>query len=713
MKAPSDDTATHFHGVDIADPHRPLENLDAAETLAWIEYQQQRTEANIIDRKAVAAHIAEIRQILDYPKRNLPIRRGNRKFFFANDGRQQQDVLMMQEGDGEPTPLIDPNTWPAEEARALAAYAPSPDGRYVGFLTNKKGDDWKTLQLMDIDNGELIDGEFPPCRLSVWPVWRPDSRSFIYWRPTADRPEIDAGGDPGSKIFEHRVGTDPTQDAVYYEPPAWAHRSNRMYAYCSARISLETGDEFVFLWWGSTAENAVYWRDPQGELVELLASDRGARLDPVASNDGCFYGRTTLDALRGRIVRIDPANPGSGTWRTIVPERADEVLKEFALVGDQLLVVWRRNTAEYIEAFSRTGKPLGTVYAPEMSSLHLQQEHPCDTRAQIREASHRSPYIFHHYDACARQLTFLDKATIARDLMGGDIVIERAEAGSKDGVQVPMVIIYDRTKVKLDGTTRARMYGYGGFGVENAVGFNTMTMHFIEQGGIFVDTFIRGGGNKGRAWHLAATKANKQKCCDDFIACAEYLHKHDYTSPGRLEIAGVSHGGFMVLACALQRPGLFGAVIADMPITDLIRFSKATAGPNWLDEFGDPEKADEFRHLLKISPLHNINWGVRYPAIFITTGSNDVRVVPWHAYKFVATMQKLSPETPCYLNIINNAGHFGAVGLDKRLEVDSIKECFASRILGPIPPQEYKIWKAAQKTANAPARPRCGVISRP
>ncbi|MDD3183391.1 MAG: prolyl oligopeptidase family serine peptidase [Alphaproteobacteria bacterium] len=704
MKPPSDDTIIHLHGVDIPDPFRPLEKLDSPETLAWIDYQQQRTNADIIDRKAVAAHVEEMKQIFDYPKQFLPLRRGNRKFFYANEGLQRHNVLMLQEGNDAPKPLIDPNSWPVEEARTLDVYAPSPDGKYVAYFTSHSGSDWKDLHLLDVDTGHLIDGPFPTCRLLRFPAWKTDSSGFIFPRPMADPADIKAGGNPDNKLFEHRVGTSPAQDTLYYEPPAWAHRSDKMHVYCGAMISLRTGAEFVFLSWGASAENAVYWRNPQGQCVELLAPDRGS-LYPMADTDGYFYGQTTVDAPRGRLVRIDPAKPESENWHTIIAERPDAVLQDFALVGDHFVTVWRQDIAEHVEAFSKTGEPLGTVYAPELSSLSLQLEHPTDAYVQINEASYRLPYIFHRYDAQTQHLSFLDKAKIERDLTSDDIVIEQVEATSKDGTMVPMAIIYDRTKVKFDGTALTKMSGYGGFGIKNEIFFNTETMRRIEQGGIFVDTFVRGGGDRGRAWHLAGTKKNKQKSYDDFTACAEYLIKHRYTSAERLEIAGASNCGLMVLTCAIQRPDLFGAAFPDMPVADLIRFTTATAGPHWVNEYGDPENPDEFQHLCKIAPLHNIQKGQRYPAMVITAGRDDVRVVPWHAYKFVAAMQMLSPETPCYLNVLDNAGHFGAVGLDKRLEVAAIKEGFSRHILGPIPPEEYKIWKAAQKTGAGAKSP--------
>ncbi|MGE4350665.1 MAG: prolyl oligopeptidase family serine peptidase [Bdellovibrionales bacterium] len=690
--APTAPSVIHLHGVDIPNPYPWLENLNAPETLAWIEGQRQRTERDIIDRKALDAYLAELTPLFSYPRKFLPQTRGDRKFFCTNTGDQAHNVLMVQDGDDPPRTLINPNHW-TEKSRTLDNFFPSPDGRHVAFYTSLSYADWKTLALLDVETGQRVDGPFPMCRLPGPLAWRADSSGFIVARPTADPSEIARGSDPLNKLFEHHVGTDSTQDKLYYEPPEWARRKN-MHVYCRARISGLTGDEFIFLEWGASAENAVYWRNPKGEWVELLGPNRGY-LYPAANKDGFFYGITTADAPHGRIVRIDPANPKSEDWLTIIPEREKETLQDFIPVGDQILTVWRPKSSERVEAFSKTGESLGIVHSPELSTLALHLGQDGATHAHIVETSYRAPYIYHLYSPVTRKASFLYKPKILRDLTGLNIILKETEVRSADGTMVPMVLMYDNTKVKRNGLAKTKMHGYGAFGLTIPAVFNSTTMRQIEQGGIFACTHIRGGGDLGREWHLSARGVNKRKTYDDFIACAEYLIQEEYTSPERLESMGASNGGLLVLTCALQRKDLFGAAFADVPVTDLIRFTEATVGSNWIEEYGDPKNPDDFAFLLKTSPLHMIEKGKRYPALFINAGQVDERVVPWHAYKFVATMQELCPETPCYLNLMLNTGHMGAVGLKNLLEPAGIKECFSNLYIGPTPPDEYLRWKAA------------------
>ena len=702
IKPPSATILETLHGHVIADPYRPLENLDAPATLAWAKAQTQRTETETHDPAAVAAYIKRAKEVIDYPTKTTPERYGTRRFFETNTGLQDHEVVMLQEGDAEPTPLIDPNTWPLQQAKALDGFEISPNGKYMAVFTSKKGGDWMTLEVMDIDTKAIIDTGFKPCRFTEL-SWSPDSKSFVYSLPTASRAAIQKGGNPKTKVFYHVVGADPATDMLYYEPPA--DPKDKRQAYCSISFDEKTGDEFLTRSFGTELEEGRFWRPPGGEWKEITPPDF-TTLDIVVGGDGFFYGYTTLNAPRGRVVRIDPQNPQPENWQTLIPEHKTDLLASFGLMADKLAVTWKRDLADHLEIYAKTGDFLRTVPLPAMSSIELEQEHEDDRWAYVTVTSPRAPYVTYVYDFDKDTLVFHEKAKIRRDLTGESIVVEQAFATSKDGTRVPMTIIYDRDKVKLDGTAATRMYGYGTYGEENPATFTVGLMNWVEDGGIYVNTNIRGGGEYGRDWHLSATGLNKQKSYDDFIACAEYLHQNNYTSPARLGIEGGSAGGLLVLATSVQRPDLFGAVISEVPVTDMLRFHLSTAGGGWIADFGDPDIRADFENILTFSPLHTIQKGQTYPPQLVTTGDHDDRVEPWHAYKYVATMQATSPDTRCYLHVDSDAGHSGGVGLDKQIEVAAKTRNFWTWAMGPIDQTEYKLWKATTPTeAGRPVTP--------
>jgi prolyl oligopeptidase len=182
---------------------------------------------------------------------------------------------------------------------------------------------------------------------------------------------------------------------------------------------------------------------------------------------------------------------------------------------------------------------------------------------------------------------------------------------------------------------------------------------WLEHGGILAVANLRGGSEYGEAWHQAGMLANKQQVFDDSIAAAEWLIRERYTSPDRLAIMGRSNGGLLVAACLLQRPDLFGAVVCGVPVTDMLRYQRFTAGRFWVPEYGNAEAHPEhFRFLYAYSPLHNVPRGVAYPPTLITTGDTDDRVVPSHALKFAATLQAAhAGYQPILLRVDTQAGH--------------------------------------------------------
>jgi prolyl oligopeptidase len=236
--------------------------------------------------------------------------------------------------------------------------------------------------------------------------------------------------------------------------------------------------------------------------------------------------------------------------------------------------------------------------------------------------------------------------------------------------------------LKPDRNTPVYLYGYGGFNISVTPAFSVSMLVFMEAGGIFAVPNIRGGGEYGKAWHRAGTKELKQNCFDDFIAAAEWLVKHEYTSTSKLAIGGGSNGGLLVAASMIQRPDLFAAVIASVGVFDLLRFHKFTIGWAWMDDYGSPDDAADFKNLISYSPLHNLKHGTRYPAVFITTADHDDRVVPAHSFKFAAALQDAQAgDAPVLIRIETSAGHGAGKPTMKLIEEAADKWAFLYYVL--------------------------------
>ena len=255
---------------------------------------------------------------------------------------------------------------------------------------------------------------------------------------------------------------------------------------------------------------------------------------------------------------------------------------------------------------------------------------------------------------------------------------------SKDGTRVPLFLVHKKG-LKLDGSNPTLLFAYGGFNIVQAPTFSASRLALLEQGFVFANANIRGGGEYGEKWHHAGMKLNKQNVFDDFIAAAEWLIANKYTSTPRLAIQGGSNGGLLIGAVLNQRPELFGVAIPQVGVMDMLRFQKFTIGWNWIADYGSSDNAEEFKALRAYSPLHNIRRDGKYPATLITTADHDDRVVPAHSFKYAATLQELArTDKPLLIRIETVSGH-GASNLMKQLETTADIYAFIMQNMGLTP----------------------------
>jgi len=236
--------------------------------------------------------------------------------------------------------------------------------------------------------------------------------------------------------------------------------------------------------------------------------------------------------------------------------------------------------------------------------------------------------------------------------------ISQHEATSKDGTRIPYFQV-SRAGLKLKGKNPTLLYGYGGFEIPLLPGYNAgVGSAWLERGGVYVLSNIRGGGEFGPRWHEAARKEHRQRAYDDFIAVAEDLIARKVTSKQHLGIQGGSNGGLLMGVMLTQRPELFKAVVCQVPLLDMRRYHKLLAGASWMDEYGDPDKPEEWSYIRQYSPYQNVAKGRKYPRVLFTTSTRDDRVHPGHARKMVARMQEQGHDVLYYENI--EGGHGGA-----------------------------------------------------
>jgi prolyl oligopeptidase len=252
------------------------------------------------------------------------------------------------------------------------------------------------------------------------------------------------------------------------------------------------------------------------------------------------------------------------------------------------------------------------------------------------------------------------------------------EATSKDGTKIPYFVV--RAK-DATGPTPMLLYGYGGFEISQTPFYWTsMGRVWLPKGGAYAVANIRGGGEFGPGWHEAAVKTNRQKSFDDFIAVAEDMEKRGLTTPRQLGIMGGSNGGLLVGTVAVERPELFGAVVCQVPLLDMLRFSKLGAGASWVGEYGDPDNPFERSAILRYSPYQNVKSGVAYPPFLFVTATSDDRVTPVHARKMAAKMEAQGHDVLFYEN--TEGGHAAAANHAQAAEMNALGYVYLAQKLG-------------------------------
>ena len=682
-KYPATATVEHvdtYHGVQIADPYRWLEDDNSAQTKQWVEAQNAVTFGYLGTIPFRAALRARLDVLQDYPKYTAPSRRGTRYFFSKNSGLQEQSVLFTQVGlDGTPEVLLDPNTFSKDGTSRLTTFSPSLDGKYAVYGVSRSGSDWQDYLVIDLATKKTLADKVEWVKVSGV-AWR--GNGFFYSRYPAPKPGQEKSGiNENHQVYFHTIGTPQSADTLVYDDPKNPQRFHGVRTTEDERFAILTISDRG----KGKKGNAVFVRDfSKNEttfkpLIGEIGDDSFSVVDNVG---GLLLVETDRNAPNGRVVQIDPANPAEANWKTIIAERP-EPLQNAATAGDKLFLTYLKDasTRAYVHALDGTFEH--EIALPGVGSANGFGGERDDTAVFYSFSSYETPASIYRYDIATKKSTVFR----APEIKGYDpsrFETRQVFYTSKDGTKVPMFVVH-RKGVALDGTNPTVLYGYGGFNISQTPSFSPSRIALLEQGVVYAVANLRGGGEYGERWHEAGTKLKKQNVFDDCIAAAEWLIANKYTTSERLAVQGGSNGGLLVGAVINQRPDLFRVAFPQVGVMDMLRFHKFTIGWNWVADYGSSDNAEEFKALRAYSPLHNIRTGARYPSTLITTADHDDRVVPAHSFKYAATLQKAaSPERPVLIRIETVSGH-GASNVTKTLETNADLYAFLIQQMGITP----------------------------
>ena len=669
------DQIDDYHGTKVADPYRWLEEGNSAQTANWIAAQNSLTESFL---KKIPAR-EKIRQRLttlwNYERFGVPFTEGGRTFISRNDGLQNQAVLyVMADVNDAGRVLLDPNTLSSDGTVALAGLAVSPDGKYLAYGTASSGSDWNTWKVRDIDTGKDLPDTLEWVKFSD-ASWRKDSTGFFYSRYDApnDASKL-ADTNYFQKLYFHRVGSPQNSDVLIVSRP-----DHKEWGF-DGHVTEDGRYLIITISQGTERKSRIYFKDLTvlDSAVQPLLDDFDA-LYRFIDNDGpVFIFRTDKNAPRGRIVAIDTRSPAPSAWKELVAESA-ETLQSASIVGNRLLTQYLQDAHSQVKVFDLAGKLQHQVVLPGIGSVSGFDGKRTDTSTFYSYTSFTTPTTIYQYDIATNKSTMIRQPKTLFDPAAFEI--HQVFYQSKDGTRVPMFIVHKKGS-RLDGSNPTYLYGYGGFNISLTPTFSVANIAWLEMGGVLAIPNLRGGGEYGERWHQAGTKLNKQNVFDDFIAAAEWLIGHRYTSTPKLAIGGGSNGGLLVGAVMTQRPELFGAAVPAVGVMDMLRFHRFTIGWAWTSDYGSSDDAAQFKALYAYSPLHNLHASTCYPATMIVTADHDDRVVPAHSFKFAAALQAAQGgSAPVLIRIDTKAGHGAGKPTSKIIDEVADRWSFLTHVL--------------------------------
>lgn len=670
------DTVDTYFGIRVADPYRWMENDTTQETADWVKAENDVTFGflnNIPYREKVKKRLEALN---NYEKVGSPFKQGSYLYFYKNEGLQNHSVLYRKKGDaGAPEIFLDPNTFSKDGTTTLSAVSFSKDGSRVAYQISRGGADWTDAIVINAEDKKQLEDTLKDIKFSGI-SWKGNDG---YYFSTYEKPKGSqlSAKTQNHKLYYHKVGTSKSQDKLIFGNDKDPRR------YVGGRITED--ERFLIISAAiSTTGNELYimdLHDPKVKLITIVNNFDNNH--GIITNEGSrLLIQTNLNAPNKRVVQVDFSNPTPENWKDVIPETENVLNASHG--GGGLFANYTIDVKTAVKQYDMNGKFIRDIELPGIGSAGGFGARRDEKELYYSFTSFTYPTTIFKYDIASGKSTLYYQPKV--DFKPADYETKQVFYASKDGTKIPMFIVHKKG-LELNGKNPTWLYAYGGFNISMTSSFSSSRILWLENGGVYAQPNLRGGGEYGEEWHQAGTKMNKQNVFDDFIAAAEYLINEKYTSSQYLAISGGSNGGLLVGATMTQRPDLAKVALPAVGVMDMLRYHKFTAGAGWSSDYGTADDSKEmFEYLKKYSPVHALKDSVAYPATMVTTADHDDRVVPAHSFKFAATLQeKNTGPNPVLIRIDTKSGH-GSSNLTKAIESQADQYAFTWYSMGVIPP---------------------------
>jgi prolyl oligopeptidase len=589
-----------------------------------------------------------------------PMERGDSYFFRRRLAGEQQYSIYVRHGwtsssgVNKDERLIDPGKLSRDPNTSVGIEDVSRDGATLAYSYKQGGADESAVHFLSVKTGKALEDELPAARY-FGVSFAPDGASVYYARNDKN----------GTLLYQHVLGTRNSADKLVF---GHEFRGEELGADDLFSGAVTDDGRYLVVDIGRGVppkREDVVFRDltKPGSPFEVLVWGLDSRFEANYAK-GAWFVKTDYQSPKGRILKADPGVLPDA-WKTIVPEGPD-VINGWAIVGGKIYVNRLKDVKTETSIYALDGKPAGKIDYDGIGSASVVSGRTTDRYGYYNFSSFIVPWTIYRLDTLTGKREVFFQPKIPFD--SSQYELKQVFFKSKDGTQVPLFIA-GKKGLKMDGSERLLMTGYGGFNLSETPDWNPRWGWWLEQGGWFAVPNLRGGGEYGETWHEQGMFEKKQNVFDDWFAAAEYLIANKYTSPEHFAITGRSNGGLLMGASITQRPELFSAVWCGYPLLDMLRYQKFKVGSYWTTEYGSADNEKQFFYLLKYSPYHNVKPGTAYPAVMFFTGDSDTRVDPLHARKMTALMQSASTSgRPILLHHSVQGGHSEGVSVDQDVQ---------------------------------------------
>lgn len=655
-KAPKRTTIDTYWGEKIADDYQYMERSNDPQVTKWVKGQNTYTRAWLDrhpERKAILDRIVALTHS-ESPVYFDGNYQGSIYFFMKDQPPKQQPMLVQLTSVTDlatERPILDPNVIDTTGGTTIDFYAPSLDGKYVAISLSKNGTEDGSLYIYDTASGRRLDDVIPRVNGGTAggsATWNADGSGIYYTRyphegerPAKDLPFY-------LQVFFHKLGTPVTSD------PYVIGREFPKIAEIELSTSPDGRSILANVFNGDGGEHAFWLLQPGGTWVQVTKFEDNV-VGGKFGMDGALYLLSREGAPRRKILRVPLSTPSLSAAQVVVAE-TENAIDGYTPTASRIYVTEMVGGPTRIRIYDLTGKTLGVASVSEIS-LAEQAVRTSGDDVLVLSQSYTRPPAYYRLGAGEIEMKPTALAQTSQADFS-DCEVRRVFASADDGTKLPINIVM-RKGTKLDGQAPTLLYGYGSYGLSEQPYFTPRLKAWLEQGGIYADASIRGGGEFGEEWHHAARLGTKQVSMDDFAACARYLVREGYTKKERLAIEGGSAGGLLVYGTLVHHPDVMQAAVAHVGYGDVLRTELAPNGQFNTTEFGTVKDSVQFRGMAAYSPYNHIENGKTYPSVLALTGVNDPRVPSWETYKMVARLQATGSPNKVLMRVSYDSGHVG------------------------------------------------------